>query len=167
MIVVQNITSTMTTIKTWPPQVMSGHIRRTKPDCAMKKQFTITATVPMNSKHVCQMKISKIILYLWILSSKLNLPSPNILHPLSERALHGRAQFEGIDTNFQNIVEQTKQWCQREHGSKEDNVTELDKHLQIVVQRAGIARQQTLDFCLTDFWSGELMKNNIWISERF
>ena len=62
-----------------------------------------------------------------------NLPYPYGLHPLAKWSLQGHAEFEGIASDLNDVVEEGTEGCQRKGRGEEGHVAELDEHLQVVL----------------------------------
>ena len=65
-----------------------------------------------------------------------HLPDSDAGSRLSERSPERATQFKSVRTNLNQIVHQRPERCHRKHGREEEDVTELQKQLQIVVKRA-------------------------------
>lgn len=69
----------------------------------------------------------------WLLQWTTNLPCTNIWCRLSKRPLEDSCHFERIRTNLRDVVEQRPQGGQRKRRREEENITKLQKHLQVIV----------------------------------
>ena len=71
------------------------------------------------------------------------------LNSLRKWSLMDETQFECVTTDLDQVVEQRAEARQRVGGAEERDVSELDEHLQIVVERSLVLRSRTLHLHLT------------------
>ena len=69
------------------------------------------------------------------------LPSPNAVDSLAERPLVDKAKLERVSSNFNQVVDQCAEARKGIGRRKENDITKLDKHFQVVIKSPLVLQQ--------------------------
>lgn len=73
-----------------------------------------------------------------------NLPGSDILNPPAHWPLVDLAEFEGVGSDFGEVINDRPEGSQWINGGEHEDVTELDEQLQIVIERAFVLLHHAL-----------------------